>query len=1232
MSYQKAYDISLVDNVAYPYEQYKSVINPDYFNISSRPFLFTNILRYQKRPLNEILSFLNLQILKPNSANAILYYDPITTSTYLSSNSFKDKSNSIIFYAENLNTIELNNSTTAYFNVSTLRTQYKTPQEFQIFYIQNDPNVNDCYGYLLYPNRLFLNPVKLSGNSTIGWKLSTTTNIIAWSAVFIGTTDFETEAYNIHKNYLNFTPQLCSLSNLTDPSYTLNYSICASRSRMGIKIFPNNFSSSYNPVSPFTKQFEFDTVKINPDSTFITYDASFTNPNNQKVVISQKYPYSYSSENSYDFNTSYIINFTPPSSIQTFQLIQFPKNTTLPLGSESNAILKCVIDLSTSILNYYNTGASGTYNTNITFDYIADALNINGSPAINSVNSITLDNSPYSINSNILSTTVNDNNLVWETTNPPHYYSYKTKLQSETGNYLDSFGLNFYLKTSALNTEAVDGVGYTLSLLLTSLIVSDYNALIYDLYNNTKSNEQIKYTITDISNSSAIPTLSAQYGPAGVTYDLRTSPWIPAKAGSYLKIYYPPQYGEIQFAIRASLKGDYGIHDAFEETSAVLARKYSETNNGTALTLNVLSEESNLILVDSSYNIEDIAWPSRNLQNSKISWSVNPYGSFITLYSIDTQTKRFIRFIANGEELDFDSTTQTIAVSGYGPQQTTISLSSQKYNEVASVTNNTTLFDYFKEGIFAVTPLNPLNNLNEIRNIDLKVQVPFQGKLYDIPRFLNTPIYWTWSYNDIIDPLLQPISAYEPLNNNKRYNYGTSTNYSLVSAITVKILPPTDIKPTLYSVTVTANSDVKYPPVTGSYTFNLDAFPDRGIFNSDFKTYYKNYSSIAIGDTFNGLNTITRAAGDDLAFAHVNNSALLKNTPFINKTWLLNDTNTLLSSNIQAPSSDYIIVDSNVLGLSSYKISLILNGATAQGWTSAHNVSAHEYFYAVDPVEFYKPLDFIIYPEYAWLNNSTTLTFLTTANYTLSFRPSAYGNKRSNSQTFWLSANKAIYDSYIYTNTNNSYTSSMDSPFSIMDIGYDPQDITIYTGIPITLQCYDSTKYPKIMGTQYYAPTAGSLKLLTFSNYAATREYNDNDISDFHLSPTIESYNDLQLNYTIDTPVINLDVSRNVTITQNISTIPSNTPATVIGGTITYFLSSQFWTVSSSVPAVNGTYNIFQLNYGDPVIPLFSGQEGIDRYYLYATTNVIQQIPPTTFPVNTTDYSGNTDLWSEIIL
>ena len=612
--------------------------------------------------------------------------------------------------------------------------------------------------------------------------------------------------------------------------------------------------------------------------------------------------------------------------------------------------------------------------------------------------------------------------------------------------------------------------------------------------------------------------------------------------------------------------------------------------------------------------------------SGKIKWFTDPNYDYITLYTVDTQSKNRIQFVGNGDVLDFGSDTWTLAISGYGPQALTIYLSSSNYpNELASVVTNPDLFNYFAEGVFAVTPSKPLNNLNEIRSIDLKIQVPFQGKLYDIPKYLNTPIYWTWQYDDIVDSNLMPITAFEPINGNILYKYGTSTNYSLVSTITIKVKPDVDYTPKLHNVTIFANSDVKYPPVTGSYTFNVDAFPDKSILNADFKTYYYNNSSVIIGDTYEGLNTITRPATGDMNFLLVDNKKLLSKIVYDKLTWVLNDTRSLKSF------SDSLNIDSNVLGLSSYKITLKIDSAIAPGWTSAHNVSSSEYFYAIDPIIFFKPLEFILYPEYAWIN-SPTLTFLDKDNYTLSYRPSAYGNKRSNSQAFWLSANKDYYTEYKYTNTNTGYFSALSSSFELMEVLYDPLDVSIYTGIPISLECYNNTTYPEIMGTTYYAISNNVLQQFQFTNYFLTLNYDPNLGSDFRMSPTIEPYNDISLKYQILTPIIDLDVNGNVTISQNLTTVPENAPAINIGGSIIYSLSSYFWTLSTGVQPVDGQYNIFHIYYGDPVVPSYSGQDGVETYYLSVSTNIIQQIPPTTFPTGSSDHTGQTDLWYSITI
>jgi hypothetical protein len=88
------------------------------------------------------------------------------------------------------------------------------------------------------------------------------------------------------------------------------------------------------------------------------------------------------------------------------------------------------------------------------------------------------------------------------------------------------------------------------------------------------------------------------------------------------------------------------------------------------------------------------------------------------------------------------------------------------------------------------------------------------------------------------------------------------------------------------------------------------------------------------------------------------------------------------------------------------------------------------------------------------------------------------------------------------------------------------------------------------------------------------------------------------LNFTPNQTHINIDENNKISITQDLNTLPLNSPSIVAGGTITYYLSSHFWTVSAQVPAVNGTYDLFALQLGDPAIPLNSGELGLDNFYL----------------------------------
>jgi hypothetical protein len=259
--------------------------------------------------------------------------------------------------------------------------------------------------------------------------------------------------------------------------------------------------------------------------------------------------------------------------------------------------------------------------------------------------------------------------------------------------------------------------------------------------------------------------------------------------------------------------------------------------------------------------------------------------------------------------------------------------------------------------------------------------------------------------------------------------------------------------------------------------------------------------------------------------------------------------------------------------------------------------------------------------------------------FTNSYRPSAYNNKTSNSQTFWVSANKTYFSEYLYQNLQNYIITETLSAYSLIDIPYNPFELSSSVGIPIVLNAYNDTFYPEnlpipykikkltsngqsILDTEYHTISS---KTIQFTNPT------DNLYNNFFLSPVILPYDYIVLDFTPNQTNINIDENNKISITQNLSTLPLNSPSIVIGGTITYYLSSNFWTVSAQVPAVNGTYELFTLQLGDPTIPLNSGELGIDNFYLYAKTNIIQQIPPSTFDnYSIAQYPKNRNLWNSI--
>jgi hypothetical protein len=443
-------------------------------------------------------------------------------------------------------------------------------------------------------------------------------------------------------------------------------------------------------------------------------------------------------------------------------------------------------------------------------------------------------------------------------------------------------------------------------------------------------------------------------------------------------------------------------------------------------------------------------------------------------------------------------------------------------------------------------------------------------------------------------------------------------------------MPDSNSKVNYHDITVKVYSDIRNPSITGSYSFTVDDFPSADIFNTDFTTTYDEFPSTIIADTRVGKNTITRSNDKYKKFKFEANTDVLSKIIYdpYSLYWTLSNKSIFIISRDKDFSYD----------LTSYPellttVSLNLTGAFVPGWINAHNISSTTYIYLLPPNEFNKSFKFRTFPEFAWLN-SPYLTLLNSNNYTLIGSATAnYGNTKTKSIAFWLSANKDDFTKYNYQSLSNETIIQTTSFYDLMDIPYDIDNV-YSNGLPISLTAYNDTYYPLINGISYQEPDGSVMKTYYFNNFTKTLEVVDVDNDKFRLTPKVLPYNDLNLTFDIvnANSTLNLDNAeeRLISINQTLTTSPLNSPAIAVDGTITYVLSSKYWSASSNVPISNGTYDLFTLKIGDPYVTLYTGELGIENFVLYNVANITQQIPQSTF--KNVIYDKNKDLWEAITL
>jgi hypothetical protein len=1139
-------------------------------------------------------------------------------------------------------------------NISADRRQYDYGPIFNYFYVNvgvGDQD-NDAYAYSLYPSRMLILPYSLIKTST-GWTLSTKLVLTNYNTYQFQVSTKQSDSASFHENVFMANTPSNNILSLSNANYAIVYNLSAARIKAD---YPLISYTSDNMIPPyyFNKILEttpagINSAKIRPDSTSISYNSEFyIDDGSISIIGEQRSDNIHTFEKSFD--SSYIFSYNPNiNNTQTFQLVQYKNdNSKKDLGLSQYSILSANLNLNTTNFNLYSKKfinqnntvyslTSGIPGDVLAISYIADAPVFKGSNEY----PLKTANTSWSLGNPVPTTTTGYVSSYWTLKYPPHYYSFKASLSCNTlsAAFLgETASLNFYTYSNIISSSRSLS-NYTTSITLSTYITSDFNAISYDLFNGA-INDYVIFNPVLLTNTPLVilSALKCFYGPnLNVSYDITNPKWIPAPSASKFIINYPINlYGGIYFSIRPSISSSIaGILDATKSTEINLAQNSNIDTLGYPIFIERKLEFADYLEVESSFLDNAIEWPSRDLTNSYISWSYTPTSVPVSINAVDL-SGNYIQNIPPNSAVIFDYTTWTTSFSGHGPYTIIVSLSSQKYNEVAYLTSNSALFDYFIEENILVGAPYDFNNLNYTRSVYLTALIPYKGRQYYIPNDIDC--YWVWELDDNTDYEILPISAtYYPISGysgssiittTSSYNYASIFGATTLSGVSFNInLPYSTTVPKTHNFIATfyLKTATTHGTIAGSYSFQPDDFPDPSIFNTDFSVNYSSFPSSknVIANTRNKQYVITRPNNGTNNFSLSANVDVLPKLKVGNLVWDAFDgtTDTTLGKNLTS-------INYNISNTSTVNLTLSALSAFAPGWTSAHNIKTTLTFYIMDPVEFAKPLQFNTYPEYFW--NSKSLTFSTTANYTLAIAPTAYGNKISNSQTFWLSANKSYLNNFNYfvgSVANNTYQFLINSNSynQLVDIPY-LADFFSASGLPISLTAYNDTSFPSYNGIYYKMPSGGTLNTYIFNLTSKSIPFNTPTNNNFLMSPKIVPYE--QVNFSFTSPVsVNLDSSRFVTITQNISSL-YNVPDQILGGTVIYSLSTVYWQVTASVPAQNGKYNVFQLIEGDPILPLNVSYLRDNTLVLTATAYTSVGITSDTF--NNYSYVVNKNLWNPV--
>jgi hypothetical protein len=1117
---------------------------------------------------------------------------------------------------------------------------------FLSFEYKSTINSITSFSYLLIPESLFNYPIDayVDGNNYI---LRTKTLLLSSNFVRFFGNFSQNNAYRTLNNYLYTKPLTSNIP--SNPGSNIYTSISAYKNVKDKKIIDLNLNASNSVV--FLEDYIDNSNKnfiIRPDSTFLTYKSLY-NSGTSRGIIGQDLPELYYGV-PIDFKGSLILTQNLNDKyFQTFQLAQSSVFKNLKLDELSNTIESITIDLTSSNISHelftYDLDEFGTNLSLVSpinpigVSYKIDSNYFLGDPSVNLYSDI--------------STLSSEDLLVHTLNNPPHYYTIKSSyISSNFPKYGATTNLNFNLSTG-ISKYYYSGGDSISGVEISSFLFSNFNILKLDFPTFCKNDNIIFYSylirnsVGEVVESAYLSALECFYGNnLNVYYDLNNPIYIPAVSASKILIRYPKEiYGEFDLFLFSSLSCN-NLTEIDNEN--ILRINFSKGKTVTLyeypIYIEKIRELQNRMDLSCSKLSSDSLFSTKDLTNTFISWSYYPESENIKMVAIDRntltqyQSSNYSNYeIKNGEPILFLDNTSTICISGYGIDSITVVLSSQKYNETATIKN--VLYDYFylNDSELKINSSDVLRT-NNVANLYLIANRYYHGTILPIPS--SADLYWNFDYYN-----KNLVEIYYN-NGTIKYKENDLIDSYLLSSIQVKINPDyndlsSQIQPFKINLNLLTGSD---KTLSTSYSTNIFLLPTDDIANVDFEIKANGIQNLEnkIYKTRNKTNLITRPNDDLNSFTFKGNTDIIPLLSYDSLTWIVStDVNYSYTTSYNF-NQDLIVnfydIYQQFSNIKKATVTLSAYKAKLPNWLISRNLNSNFTLNLLPKTFLDQKLQFKIYSPYTWLSASSGfITLLNDSNYdVLSFSPTAYANKKSLSQNFYVSANRN-YDSYeYYSGSNLLYLNTLTSTKAQIEIPYS-NELYSDLGAVVYLSAFKENLFPKHDGISYTGVTPNNTEYTGyFPVFSNTLPYSSTYIkttSAFLQSPKIIEYNSNTISFYVNSTSIDLDKNIFLNVTQNISGLNIHNPAKISNDrftqSITYILSCKYWKTDVSIPAINGTYDLFILRIGDPSEPLNIKDLEITTLSLQASSNIDLKIPKTTFQYVSSNFTGDIDLWND---